>query len=121
TGTVYGVSTNITVDGHNKFQSTQVTDANNHRTVNYTNVFGRPALVRENTGSGTYTAYADTRYSYDVTGNLTEVKRSVANNNQPGSYLWQTMMGYDALGRKTTMSDPDMREWSYIYDSAGNL
>ena len=119
--TAYGVSTSITVDGHSKLQSTQVTDANDHRTIRYNDIFGRLVLVREQTGAGTYTDYADTRYSYDGMGNLTAVKKSAANNSQPDSYLWQTTMTYDALGRKTAMSDPDMREWSYIYGSVGNL
>lgn len=30
-------------------------------------------------------------------------------------------MNYDAYGRKTTMTDPDMGAWSYTYDAAGNL
>ncbi len=28
---------------------------------------------------------------------------------------------YDDLGRKTTMTDPDMGSWSYSYDAVGNL
>lgn len=30
-------------------------------------------------------------------------------------------MTYDTLGRKTAMHDPDMGNWSYLYDAAGNL
>ena len=30
-------------------------------------------------------------------------------------------MEYDVLGRKTAMDDPDMGEWFYYYDDAGNL
>ena len=32
-----------------------------------------------------------------------------------------TSMGYDLLGRKTAMGDPDMGQWQYQYDAAGNL
>jgi YD repeat-containing protein len=32
-----------------------------------------------------------------------------------------TQMDYDTLGRKTGMSDPDMGNWQYRYDAAGNL
>ena len=32
-----------------------------------------------------------------------------------------TVMTYDLLGRKTAMHDPDMGDWSYRYDPAGNL
>ncbi len=49
------------------------------------------------------------------------VGKSVANNSQPTAFLWQTTMQYDKLGRKANTSDPDMREWSYIYDDADNL
>jgi RHS repeat-associated protein len=31
------------------------------------------------------------------------------------------MIGYDSLGRKTSMIDPDMGAWSYGYDANGNL
>ncbi len=45
-------------------------------------------------------------------GNLTEVTDTLGN---------VTTMAYDALGRKTSMADPDMGAWSYQYDLAGNL
>ena len=32
-----------------------------------------------------------------------------------------TVITYDALGRKTAMVDPDMGQWTYAYDTAGNL
>ena len=33
----------------------------------------------------------------------------------------QTTIGYDALGRKTSMDDPDMGAWSYEYDPSSSL
>ncbi len=45
-------------------------------------------------------------------GNLTEVTDTLGN---------VTTMVYDALGRKTSMADPDMGAWTYVYDLAGNL
>jgi RHS repeat-associated protein len=56
--------------------------------------------------------FTTTRYSYDVLGNLKTVTDAADN---------QTTMNYDALGRKITMSDPDMGYWVYTYDNAGNL
>ncbi|MCA9996179.1 MAG: hypothetical protein KDE56_10555, partial [Anaerolineales bacterium] len=53
-----------------------------------------------------------TSYEYDLLNNLTMVT-NVAGN--------ETIIAYDALGRKTSMDDPDMGEWSYEYDPAGNL
>ena len=32
-----------------------------------------------------------------------------------------TTIGYDLLGRKTGMTEPDMGSWQYGYDNAGNL
>ena len=56
--------------------------------------------------------YAETRYSYDVLGQLTEVIDAAGN---------QTRIGYNKLGRKTWLEDPDMGRWEYSYDALGNL
>jgi RHS repeat-associated protein len=121
TSTSYGVKTGITVDGHSRFSRVILTDANNHVVTRFSDSFGRLALVREYTGAGGATAYADTRFFYDPAGNLDEVKTSAASDSQPSSYLRVSTMTYDKLGRKTSMTDPDMGTWNYAYDSAGNL
>lgn len=51
---------------------------------------------------------------YDVSGNLTRVTRTG----------WEgrnsiTQMGYDTLGRKTSMFDPDAGSWTYTYNALG--
>jgi RHS repeat-associated protein len=60
-----------------------------------------------------------TRYEYDLSGNLRKVTNPLGH---------VTEMWYDALGRKTSMRDPDMSNpansgsrWWYSYDNAGNL
>lgn len=53
-----------------------------------------------------------TNYTYDLLGNLTSVKDPMGH---------PTTMVYDAASRKRFMSDPDMGEWYYEYDNAGNL
>ncbi|HFE66376.1 MAG TPA: RHS repeat protein, partial [Chloroflexi bacterium] len=63
-------------------------------------------------GDANWAEYAATKYEYDVSGNLTKVT-DAANS--------VTTMSYDGFGRKTSMSDPDMGNWSYEYDPAGNL
>ena len=65
------------------------------------------------------TRYASSKYEYDVLDRLTDVYGPGANvildtNNH-------IQISYDALGRKTSMTDPDMGAWSYAYDAAGNL
>ena len=56
--------------------------------------------------------YFITRYTYDEANNLETVTDTLNN---------VTTLTYDLLGRKLTMSDPDMGNWSYAYDLAGNL
>ncbi|HNT78272.1 MAG TPA: RHS repeat-associated core domain-containing protein [Anaerolineae bacterium] len=55
-----------------------------------------------------------TTYAYDTLGNLLTVTDTMPTPNV-------TTMLYDALGRKTEMTDPDMGHWYYYYDNAGNL
>ncbi len=68
--------------------------------------------VSEYTGSESFALYAETNYEYSVTDELTKVS-DAANN--------LTTISYDELGRKTSMTDPDMGSWSYSYDAVGNL
>ncbi|NJN53517.1 MAG: hypothetical protein HC804_01455 [Anaerolineae bacterium] len=73
------------------------------------------------TSGDPYVAYADTRYYYDVSGNLLKVKQSNPSTADPGSWLARTTMTYDGYGRKLTMNDPDMGAWSYTYNATGSL
>jgi YD repeat-containing protein len=69
--------------------------------------------VTEYTGTSyKWTRYATTVYGYDLQGNLVRVMDELDN---------LTEMSYDAFGRKTSMTDPDMGTWNYTYDAAGNL
>jgi YD repeat-containing protein len=81
-----------------------------HKKRYYYNAFQRLTRVDELQDNGAQ--YAITQYTYDVPGNLTDVYDN-SNNH--------THMVYDWLGRKTNMSDPDMRSWSYTYDNNGSL
>ena len=64
------------------------------------------------TGEPVWAETTRTRYAYSPLDLLTTVTN--AQNNV-------TTMGYDSLGRKRTMSDPDMGAWSYQYDPDDNL
>lgn len=52
---------------------------------------------------------------YDAAGDLLTVTRSAGSGNIV------TSMTYDALGRKSTLSDPDAGGMSYIYNAAGDV
>lgn len=105
-------------------QITTSLDQLNHKTESEKDGWGRTAFTREYTGTGSYTLYATTTYIYDTLGNLKEVRPQGLGSND------YTYMQYDALGRKTQMTDPDLSgystgttriPWTYKYDAAGNL
>ncbi len=96
-------------------------DANSHAKHYVHDAFGRLVIVRDFTGtcypeaqgcSDPWTLYGETQYDYDVRDNLTHVE------GEDEAHTW---MEYDPLGRKTDMHDPDMGDWFYEYDVAGNL
>jgi len=86
----------------------RLTDENGHVKRRSLDAYGRLIQVDEVNGLETYV----TTYQYNAAGDLLVV------TNQA---LHQTQMGYDLLGRKTSMSDPNMGSWSYDYDLGGNL
>jgi len=102
-----------------------IIDANQRRTKMSYNSRGELVTVRELTGNCApywgyncevgeteWDVYAETAYAYDLMGNLTTVTDALNN---------ETTMVYDALGRKTSMNDPDMGDWGYKYNAAGSL
>ncbi|MBI4698549.1 MAG: RHS repeat protein [Nitrospirae bacterium] len=88
-------------------------DPNGHKKVEEKDIYGRAIKIEEYLGvSPSFTLYATTRYEYNVLGNMTKVT-DAANN--------LTIIAYDTLSRKTSMTDPDMGYWTYQYDANGNL
>ena len=63
-----------------------------------------------------------TQYDYDTLGNLTHVKaaKDVSGNDIYGVPI-TTIMTYNSLSKKRSMTDPDMGYWTYDYDKSGNL
>ncbi|MFC1807882.1 RHS repeat-associated core domain-containing protein [Candidatus Omnitrophota bacterium] len=84
------------------------TDPNGNSKETYYDAFKRLIQVREHNNFNTY----DTYYVYDALGNLKQVTDNQGNI---------TTISYDSLGRKLSMTDPDMGTWSYFYDDNGNL
>ncbi|MBI5343479.1 MAG: RHS repeat protein [Deltaproteobacteria bacterium] len=88
-------------------------DANGHKKEADSDAYGRLRQVREYTGAyPNFTLYATTSYNYNVLGNLDNVIDTSGH---------VTTIGYDTLSRKTSMSDPDMGDWTYQYDANSNL
>ncbi|MBI1855427.1 MAG: RHS repeat protein, partial [Chloroflexi bacterium] len=81
-----------------------VTDPKQNATTTTVDVWGRTTLIHPPTGP-------DVSYTYDVLNRLTKATRAG----------YDTIIQYDALGRKLNMSDPDMGYWQYQYDAVGNL
>ena len=92
-------------------------DENQHQKVSRYDAFGRLISVSEYEGvfagpDFDATPYASTTYTYDELDNLTQVTDAAGN---------ETGLGYDMLGRKVSMDDPDIGEWRYTYDAVDNL
>ncbi len=88
---------------------TTTTDANGNYKDYLSDAFGRTTRVREYESNA---LYATTQYTYNALDQLTQTQDN-ANN--------LTTLTYDWLGRKTSMSDPDMGYWTYGYDNGSNL
>ena len=86
-----------------------LSDANNHRRVQYLNAYNQITQIDENKSGVVYT----TRYEYQFPGgNVTKITDS------KGS---QIRFEYDSLGRNTKLIDHSIGTWVYTYDAVGNM
>ncbi len=99
--------TTTTYDGMRRV--TQVTDANGGRTTSTYDAFGDLTSVQDQLGH-------QTQYGYEARGLQTTTTEAVGTPVQR-----TTTMAYDALGRQTTVTDPDSHTTSYSYDAVGRL
>jgi RHS repeat-associated protein len=107
TSSPVGAATTAFVDGNNPW-ATVVTDANGKVRKSYRDAYGRTIQTLDIASVGN----VSTTYAYDLIGDLTNVTDNVGNS---------TVMGYDSLGRKVSMIDPDMGAWSYTYDNDNRM
>ncbi|MCD4781571.1 MAG: fibronectin type III domain-containing protein [Candidatus Omnitrophica bacterium] len=108
--------------------TTEMYDMNGHRQdarhdaygrliekIEYVGADGRDSHYQDTQG---YTEYARTHYAYDSEGNLITTTNEAVDESPADSV---TQIGYDKLGRKIWLDDPDMGNWTYEYDLNGNL
>ena len=104
---------------YDKLKTTS-TDPNGNISESHVDVFGNLVKVVDHLDNGGSTSLLTTTYEYDEAHNLIEVNPTGQGDN--GSSNGDIIdIGYDWLGRKLTMDDPDSGSWSYTYDDNGNL
>ena len=74
---------------------------------------GRPVAQRTY-GGNVATPYSTEERTYNLAGLVTRVR-------QNGAPATDVVMAYDALGRRTSLTDPDSGTWRFAYDRNGNL
>jgi RHS repeat-associated protein len=93
-----------------------VIDPLHHQQSKLGDALGREIYDQRYTGDGSisapYAVYATTKYTYDYTTNLTQIKAPDGTTT--------TTFQFDMAGRQTGLIDPDRGTESYIYDPNGN-
>ena len=84
--------------------TTTTTDANLHTRTQLLNALGKVKKVIDNNAQAV-------TYAYDGFGDL------LSTTDPAGNVV---SMGYDTMGHKTGMSDPDLGSWTYVVDAAGH-
>jgi RHS repeat-associated protein len=103
-------------------QQDWIQNANGDITLHTYDAFGRLDWVGQKDDGGPCNALQVTLYDYNTIGNLTQVTRGgqVCGSTYTAGTV-NSHMTYDGAGRKLSMNDPDMGDWHYQYDPAGNL
>jgi RHS repeat-associated protein len=104
TGTPSSSLTTMAYDGSTVTTSRIIRGATQTRSETK-NVLGKVASVKDANLNQMF-------YEYDAEGNLTKTKDD--SNNV-------TTIGYDARGRKSSVDDPDLGAWSYVYNGFGEV
>ncbi|MDQ5823423.1 MAG: DUF6443 domain-containing protein, partial [Chloroflexota bacterium] len=91
-------------------QQVVTVDARGNKKAHLSDVFGRLSQVKEFNSDAS--PYSYTNYDYSVLDLLT----NVTDGNSK-----VTSVTYDSLGRKTSIQDPTMGTWSYLYHPNGQL
>lgn len=91
-------------------------------TFQTTNALGQLDWVGQKNDGGPCSRLEVTTYNHDPLGNLEQVARGgfvCGTTYTAGTTFIE--MAYDSLGRKESLSDPDMGDWVYFYNPTGSL
>ncbi|MFH1442953.1 MAG: RHS repeat-associated core domain-containing protein [Candidatus Micrarchaeota archaeon] len=88
--------------------NTTITDENGNQLLQIQDAYGQIIEIHEFNSPTPYV----TKYSYDAASQLLNIT-----DNENNKFKFT----YDTLGRKTSLSDPDLGIWNYSYDAASNL
>ncbi|GFZ77571.1 hypothetical protein GCM10011403_20870 [Pseudohongiella nitratireducens] len=83
------------------------TDAENQSKITVYDALGQLLLAEDALGGVV-------EYEYNSVGQLTKL---ISTGNASDSFNIQTTIQYDSLGRRTSLVDPDIGTWSYVYNA----
>jgi RHS repeat-associated protein len=89
--------------------STKIIDPDGYSKTETKDCLGRTIQVVEHWAEA---SDSTTQYEYNLADELVRVENALGH---------ESTIVYDTLGRKISMTDPDMGQWSYTYDLNGNL
>jgi RHS repeat-associated protein len=108
----------ISSDSSTPFEHTIALDAYNHQVIDYSDALGRTAYTHLYQGTASpYSMIRTVGNTYDTLGDTTAVQTYDSTGTVQASYT----ATFDALGRRTGMTDSDLGTWVYGYDSDNNL
>lgn len=111
TSTLYYTRNCAFQDSVSRCFAKRVTNAKNQSTFENTSVLGDLLWIIDANGFATY-------FDHDAHGNLAKVTRQPTDGDSAGQTIVTTAV-FDNLGRRTSLTDPDMGTWSYLYNAAG--
>ena len=114
TKTSYSITCGISgTSDTNCYETTTTLDPLNHQTTSYTDALGRDRYDQRFTGTSPYTLYSTVSQQYDYLGNVDSTTLA------DGTHV--STSTYNGLDQRTSISDPNLGNWTYSYDPNGNL
>ena len=97
----------------NCYETTITVDPLYHKAVSYADALGRTRYGQRFTGNNPYTLYSTVSQQYDYLGDVNSTTLA------DGTHV--STSTYNGLDQRTSISDPNLGNWTYSYDPNGNL